>query len=317
MGTSGYAVSDTITIAHAGVGTAAAAVVLTVASVDSAGKITSVTVTTAGAFTAIADITAVAQTSKTGSGVGTPTFDLTLSIASIAVSTAGTGYTSAPTVTLGGAGLAGQIATAALSATISDSIGTVTVAASPATGATVFPTATLSGGGGSGAAIAVTAEVFSASVVAGGTSGYAVSDTITIAHAGVGTAAAAADVVLTVASVDSAGKITSVTVTTAGAFTAIADITAVAQTSKTGSGVGTPTFDLTLSIASIAVSTAGTGYTSAPTVTLGDAGLAGQIATATTDGDAITGIAVSSPSTGAITSVTVTTAGAFTAIVDI
>merc|ERR1711966_224824 len=138
MGTSGYAVSDTITIAHAGVGTAAAAVVLTVASVDSAGKITSVTVTTAGAFTAIADITAVAQTSKTGSGVGTPTFDLTLSIASIAVSTAGTGYTSAPTVTLGGAGLAGQIATAALSATISDSIGTVTVAASPATGATVF-----------------------------------------------------------------------------------------------------------------------------------------------------------------------------------
>merc|ERR1711966_476059 len=148
-----------------------------------------------------------------------------------------------------------------------------------------------------------------------GTSGYAVSDTITIAHAGVGTAAAA--VVLTVASVDSAGKITSVTVTTAGAFTAIADITAVAQTSKTGSGVGTPTFDLTLSIASIAVSTAGTGYTSAPTVTLGGAGLAGQIATATTDGDAITGIAVSSPSTGAITSVTVTTAGAFTAIVDI
>merc|ERR1711966_624302 len=221
-----------------------------------------------------------AQTSTSGSGVGTPTFDLTLSIASIAVSTAGTGYTSAPTVTLGGAGLAGQIATAALSATISDSIGTVTVAASPATGATVFPTATLSGGGGSGAAITVTAEVFSASVVAGGTSGYAVSDTITIAHAGVGTAAAAADVVLTVASVDSAGKITSVTVTTAGAFTAITDITAVAQTSKTGSGVGTPTFDLTLSIASIAVSTAGTGYTSAPTVTLGGAGLAGQIATA-------------------------------------
>merc|ERR1711966_161262 len=328
MGTSGYAVSDTITIAHAGVGTAAAAVVLTVASVDSAGKITSVTVTTAGAFTAIADITAVAQTSKTGSGVGTPTFDLTLSIASIAVSTAGTGYTSAPTVTLGGAGLAGQIATAttngdsnygdsactaslaagsscqpvcdagynannALVCVANSALDTVTVAAPPATGATEFPTATLSGGGGQGGELAVTAQVFSASVVHGGDSGYAINDVITISRGSVGQGTPANIAVeLTVASVDS-GVITAVTVSTAGLFTAISDITAVAQTSKTGSGVGTPTFDLTLSIASIAVSTPGSGYTTAPTVTLGGAGLVGQSATATLDSGAINAITVS------------------------
>merc|ERR1711966_294212 len=195
----------TISRGSVGQGTPAnIAVELTVASVDS-GVITAVTVSTAGLFTAISDITAVAQTSKTGSGVGTPTFDLTLSIASIAVSTPGSGYTTAPTVTLGGAGLVGQSATATLD---------------------------------SGAINAITVSSLTT------------------------------------------GVITSVTVLTAGAFTAISDITAVAQTSKNGHGVGTPTFDLTLSIASIAVSTAGTGYTSAPTVTLGGAGLAGQIATA-------------------------------------
>merc|ERR1711966_274807 len=305
----------TISRGSVGQGTPAnIAVELTVASVDS-WVITAVTVSTAGLFTAISDITAVAQTSKTGSGVGTPTFDLTLSIASIAVSTPGSGYTTAPTVTLGGAGLAGQSATAALSA--DSALDTVTVANSPATGATVFPTATLSGGGGTGAAIAVTAEVFSASVVDGGDSGYAINDVITIAHAGVGTATAAnTDIELTVASVDS-GVITAVTVSTAGAFTAISDITAVQQTSKTGSGVGTPTFDLTLSIASIAVSTPGSGYTTAPTVTLGGAGLVGQSATATLDSGAINAITVSSLTTGVITSVTVLTAGAFTAISDI
>merc|ERR1711966_638108 len=356
---SGYTTAPTVTLGGAGlVGQSATATLdsgainaITVSSLTT-GVITSVTVLTAGAFTAISDITAVAQTSKNGHGVGTPTFDLTLSIASIAVSTAGTGYTSAPTVPLGGAGLAGQIATAvvmsdsnygdsactaslaagsscqpvcdagynannALVCVANSALDTVTVAAPPATGATEFPTATLSGGGGQGGELAVTAQVFSASVVHGGDSGYAINDVITISRGSVGQGTPANIAVeLTVASVDS-GVITAVTVSTAGLFTAISDITAVAQTSKTGSGVGTPTFDLTLSIASVAVSTPGSGYTTAPTVTLGGAGLAGQIATATTDGDAITGIAVSSPSTGAITSVTVTTAGAFTAIVDI
>jgi len=199
----------------------------------------------------------------------------------------------------------------------SKGLNTVTVAAPPATGATEFPTATLSGGGGQGGELAVTAQVFSASVVHGGDSGYAINDVITISRGSVGQGTPANIAVeLTVASVDS-GVITAVTVSTAGAFTAISDITAVAQTSKTGSGVGTPTFDLTLSIASIAVSTPGSGYTTAPTVTLGGAGLVGQSATATLDSGAINAITVSSLTTGVITSVTVLTAGAFTAISDI
>jgi hypothetical protein len=182
---------------------------------------------------------------------------------------------------------AGYSANNALTCVANSALTSVTVVDSPIIGATVFPTATLSGGGGTLGAIAVTAKVFSASVVNAGTSGYAATDTITIAHADVGTETATTDVVLTVASVDSDGKITAVTVTTPGAFTAITDITAVAQTGTSGDGVGIPTFDLSLSILSIAVTTTGTGYTTAPTVALGGAGSSGQSATATMS-DALT-----------------------------
>jgi hypothetical protein len=73
-------------------------------------------------------------------------------ITGVAVTGGGTGYTSAPTVTLSGGGGTGAVATAALSST--GEVTAVTVV-SPGTGYTAAPTATLSGGGGTGATAVV------------------------------------------------------------------------------------------------------------------------------------------------------------------
>ena len=78
--------------------------------------------------------------------------------------------------------------------------------------------------------------------VNGGTSGYQVADTITLANG----------VVLAVASVSS-GVVATVTVSTAGAFTGQVATNPVAQTSTNGSGVGTPTFTLAYGLGTAAI----------------------------------------------------------------
>jgi len=125
----------------------------------------------------------------------------------------------------------------------------------------------------------ITAGVFSAAVAGNGDggTGYAVDDTITVADAfGTGTNA-----VLTVASVDSGGVVTAVTVSTAGAYTALGGggVIDVAQKATSGSGSGA-TFDLTLSVVSVAVNDAGAGYPSVPGITVDNSDSLAQDATA-------------------------------------
>jgi uncharacterized protein len=78
----------------------------------------------------------------------------------------------------------------------------------------------------------------SAVVATGGTSGYAVNDTITLVG---GTFTAAA--VLTVTSVDGSGRVTGVSITTPGSYSVL-PTNPVSKGTTSGSGVGTPTFTL-------------------------------------------------------------------------
>ena len=102
-GGSGYSVNDTVTL-NLGTGTEAT---LTVSAVSS-GAVTGLTIATAGAYTAMdSDVLAVA----TVGGNADLTVNVTLSVTSVAVTTAGDGYGSAPTITLAGTSLT-QTATA-------------------------------------------------------------------------------------------------------------------------------------------------------------------------------------------------------------
>lgn len=109
----------------------------------------------------------------------------------------------------------------------------------------------------------VSMGVATVSVAAGGTL-YAVGDVLTLVGLGTGTAAT-----VTVATVDApeTGVITEVTVTSAGAYTTVADLTALATTDNSVAGSGA-TIDVTgLKINAVSVTEAGSGYTSAPAIT--------------------------------------------------
>lgn len=136
-------------------------------------------------------------------------------------------------------------------------------------------------------AVVASMGVATVTIVSGGT-GYEVGDVLTLSGPGAGTAAT-----LTVATVDApeTGVITGVTVTTAGAYTTIVDLTALAVTTD-GAGENA-TFDVTgLKINAVTVTTTGSGYTSAPAVTDnpdGNASLTAVLAAAKEDAITVTG----------------------------
>ena len=148
---------------------------------------------------------------------------------------------------------------------------TQTVTSGVDTGATTFPTATLVNGSAEFATTAVlgavTAKVVSVEV-AGGGSGHAVDDIVTIANSfGTGTNAT-----YKVTAVNS-GAATALEIVNAGAYTAIASgVTGIAQQSTTGSG-SSLTVNVTLGVKSFVVGTAGTNYSGAPQVTFAGTGL--------------------------------------------
>ena len=153
-------------------------------------------------------------------------------------------------------------------------LGTIT----PGTGFTNISTVTLAPSGGTGSglkAVATSLKAVSATVVNGGTSGYANSDTITLTNG----------VVLTVASVSS-GVVATVTVSTAGAFTGQVATNPVAQASTSGSGVGTPTFNVAYGLGAASIVDSGS-YTGAPSMTVTDStsGTGASIATVTLGGN--------------------------------
>jgi len=147
----------------------------------------------------------------------------------------------------------------------------IAVNAATASG-TSFPTIVIgSGNEETAATTTVHARVDGLTVNAAGT-GYTVNDVLTV-DLGTGTEAT-----ITVDTIDTSGEILTASVTTNGDYTAFTSgVTGISVTGGTGSGA---TFDLTVSVLSVTIDTAGVGYNSVPTVTLDGTGLT-QTATAT------------------------------------
>lgn len=132
----------------------------------------------------------------------------------------------------------------------------------PGTGYTSVPALAVSApqiAGGKQAQALATLKAVTAAVAAGG-SGYAVNDTITLSNG----------VVATVATVSS-GAVATVTLSNPGSISSgPAPTNPVAQSATSGTGTGA-TFNLTWGLGPATI-TAGSGYTSAPTVTLSGGG---------------------------------------------
>jgi hypothetical protein len=141
-------------------------------------------------------------------------------------------------------------------------------------GYTSFPTPAITApttAGGVQATATVT-NMFAAGVtIAGGGTGYTVGNVLTVSGGTPQTA-----VQLTVSTV-SAGVITAVTISTAGAYTAL-PTNPVSVTGGTGSSA---TFNLTWSVIGFTITNAGSGYVEQPTVTFSGGGGSGAAAYAT------------------------------------
>lgn len=122
----------------------------------------------------------------------------------------------------------------------------------------------------------------------GGGTGYAVSDTITLSG---GTFTVAT--VLTVATIGVGGTVTSVTITTAGAYTK-AILGTATQASTSGAGVGF-TATVSFGLNAVTITEGGSGYTTAPQVRI--------------FGDGVGGVVTSTLTADEVTSGTATTAG--------
>lgn len=122
---------------------------------------------------------------------------------------------------------------------------------------------------GSAVVVCSSIKAVTATVVNGGTSGFAINDTITLSNG----------VVLTVATV-SGGVVLTANVTTPGAFTAAVAANPVSQTATSGAGVGTTTWNLAYGLNALKVLDSGNGAN--PTWTVTDSTGAGSGATMTT-----------------------------------
>lgn len=134
-------------------------------------------------------------------------------------------------------------------------------------GYSAIPTSTFATGpkfpGGVRATGTANVGILATAVAAAGT-GYTVGDVLTVVGLGLGTAATLT--VATITGVDPTGPIGTVTITTAGIYSSVLDLTALAVTGGTGINA---TFDVSdLTVVSITITNKGSGYTSAPVFTI-------------------------------------------------
>jgi hypothetical protein len=195
-------------------------------------------------------------------------------LASLNVTSPGSGYLSAPTVTISGG--SGTTSNPTAVATLGFPVASVTIT-DGGSGYTSAPTVSFTGGGGSGAAatdtIALAATttypVASVTITAGGT-GYTTAPTISFTGGGGSGAAAVAAIAQTTLTTY---PVVSVTVTSGGSGYSVAAPPAISFTGGGGTGaVAVATVSNTNSgtyyVDHIDVDTQGSGYSSNPTVTL-------------------------------------------------
>jgi hypothetical protein len=183
----------------------------------------------------------------------------------------GSGYTSAPTVTISTSptGNAGDNAVAVGFLTTRARITSLEriLLTNAGAGYTVAPTITISGGGGTGAAATCSIETTSSGVlrfvITDGGIGYGTAPMVTVNHSSVGAAATAG--------IGVGGTVNVLTITNAGTgYTGAPTVTV----SSPGVGVGTTAvITATISaggVTALTITNAGTGYTVAPTLTIGN-----------------------------------------------
>ncbi|MFA6971923.1 MAG: hypothetical protein WC208_11045 [Gallionella sp.] len=195
----------------------------------------------------------------TGGGTGATATASTASPVSsiVTVLNGGSGYT-APTVTISGGGGTGAAATATVGSTPVSSVAMVSGGA----GYTA-PTVTISGGGGAGAtgtAIVGTSPVSSIAMSSGGT-GY-LAPTVTISGGG-GTGATATATVGT-------SPVNSITVTKGGLKYKTPTVNIIPVDGNGTGATATATIDGTGAVTGIAIKNVGSGYTTAPRITITD-----------------------------------------------
>ena len=208
----------------------------------------------------------------------------------------GSGYTSAPTVTIAGGGGTGATATAALAP--SAPVGSLTLT-NGGGNYTSAPSVTISGSGGAGATaaatLAATGSVKGVTITSGG-SGYTSAPTVTFSAPPSGVGATGTAVI-------SNKRVISVTITNAGSgYTSAPTIT---FSGGGGSGAAA-TATLGRAVAGLTLTNGGSGYTSPPTVSFSGGGGSGAAATAALAGRPVASVTLTSAGSGYISVPTVT-----------
>lgn len=268
----------------------------------------------------------VGGTTSFNTGTGSVTLNFQ-GLDALAVTGAGTGYTAAPTVTLTGGGGSGATATAQINTSGNISGLTITNAGTGYTSAPTITFGTVSGASGAAATATVNMNDFVGNVssttsgvvslidrnnlgftasTAGGLSAQAVGNVTTNGAVTVGASG------VTLNSFGNGNVTFDSGSSTTGTLSALA---AGIGNTITINAVGNLTTG-TISAAGVAlnaavVNSAGTGYTSAPSVTITGGGGAGATATATLVGNALTGIGLGSGGSGYTSAPTVSFSTAF------
>ena len=220
------------------------------------------------------------------------------SVASLTVTNGGSGYTSTPTLSLSGGGGGGASGIAVLTGT---TIASLTVGAT-GSGYTSVPSLVFTGGGGSGAAgsVSTAGVTLTGFTVTAAGSGY--TSTPTVALSGGGGTGAIGTATLT------GTTIASFTVTSAGS-----GYTSAPTLSLTGGGGGSGasgTVTLTaVGVASLTITNAGSGYTSAPTLAFSGGGGTSAAATATVATSTVLEVTLTAAGTGYTSAPTVAFSG--------
>jgi FtsP/CotA-like multicopper oxidase with cupredoxin domain len=228
-----------------------------------------------------------------GSGATAALTFVGANVNSLALTAGGTGYTTAPTVVFGGGGGVGAAATA----TITRMVNAVTVT-NRGSGYLTPPAVSFSGGGGTGAAATANITgIVSSVTVANRGSGYTTAPAVVFTGGGGTGAIAVANI--------SGGRVQSVTVTNGGSGYSSAPT--VSFTGGGGTGATATAARISV-VASVSVTNGGSGYTSVPTVSFSGGGGTGATATASLIG-VVNGLLLTNGGTGYTSNPTVSFSG--------
>jgi hypothetical protein len=281
-----YRIGDILSV----IGGTGSVATLIVAQIGTNGSVVAININSSGDYSTLPSLNGTSTAATPGGGTGC-TVNLSMGLSTIGVANGGSGYTGIPVVIINSASGTGAMATAAL---VAGTIGAITVT-NPGSGYASIPSVsftsgenataeavlqptgisniTLSNNGGntyetvpavtitahgSGAAVGqVYVRVCSAMLVNGG-SGYTIGDTLLIAG-GAGSTAAS----ITVTNVDGMGQVTGYVLSTSGLYRQMPILDNNSVIGGTGSAA---TFNLTMSLDSIDVSSGGSGYVRPPQV---------------------------------------------------